>query len=137
MGIAGGAGGALIGGLLWGGVSIATNFEIGYVAIAVGWLAGQGVVFATGGKRGTELQIIAALCSIFGLLVGKYLSFGGAVMDYMKTEEGVEVGYAVLFSVELMTTFAESLGEMLSPFDLLWIFLALGIAWRTPARSSI
>lgn len=40
--LAGGAGAAIIGGVIWGLIVIATNYEVGFMAIGLGLLAGYG-----------------------------------------------------------------------------------------------
>src|SRR5262245_48858282 len=53
---AGGLGGALVGAAVWAGVAIVTNFEVGYIAVLVGFLAGLGVKIGAQPQRGAVLQ---------------------------------------------------------------------------------
>lgn len=65
--------GALIGACIWAGIAIATDgAEIGYVALLVGVLAGYGSKILSPGDI-VALGMTAALCSIFGVLAGKYI----------------------------------------------------------------
>ena len=64
------AGGALIGALLWAGIAYATGYEIGYVAWAIGGLAGGGMVL--GGGRGVAHAALAAGLALGGIAFGKY-----------------------------------------------------------------
>jgi hypothetical protein len=63
------AAGALLGALLWAGIARLTGYEIGYVAWAVGGLAGGGAVL--GGGRGTVVAAIAAVAALGGIAGGK------------------------------------------------------------------
>ena len=46
----------------------------------------------------------------------------------------MHIGY---FSGRMLQLFPDFLGKMLSPFDLLWVFLAVGAAYRGPAPKRI
>jgi hypothetical protein len=127
--VAMGALGALLGAGVWAAVLIITNFEIGYLAVLVGFLAGMGVKYGARGATGRQLQKVAVACTFVGLLATKYLVFA----HYLSAEaakEGVAFGY---FSPGMLMTFPRALVSMLSPFDLLWLFLAFSSAWRVPA----
>jgi hypothetical protein len=68
--IAGGVA-ALIGGGVWAGIAIATGgFEIGYVAWGVGLLCGF-AVSKLGRGHGTIFQVMAVVCSLVGIGIGK------------------------------------------------------------------
>jgi hypothetical protein len=136
--IGGGAAGALIGGIVWGLIASATGYEIGWVAWGDGWLAGFGVVLAARGQRGKPLQLVAAAAAVFGIFVGKYLTFFAAFKQYVGEEYGAEaVTQLSVFSVGVMQLFGSSLGLMLSGFDALWVILAVATAWGIPKAKSI
>lgn len=63
-------GGAFLGALIWAGIAYATGMEIGYVAWAVGGLAGGGMLL--GGGRGVGHAGIAAVLALVGIFGGKY-----------------------------------------------------------------
>ncbi len=120
--------GALIGAAIWAGIAVATDFEVGYVAVLVGFLAGQGVKLGARRARGPSLQRLAAGLAVFGLLAAKYLIIGFSAAE----------AYGVSpFDPVVATFFSENFSSMLSPFDLLWIFLAVGAAYRVPAPTSL
>ena len=58
--IIGGLIGALIGGGIWAAIALITDYEVGYVAIGIGFLAGGGVVLL-GKRRGPPYQLIAVV----------------------------------------------------------------------------
>lgn len=63
------AAGALVGALLWAGIARLLHVEIGYVAWAVGGLAGGGAVL--GGGRTTMHAVAAAVIALGGIVGGK------------------------------------------------------------------
>jgi hypothetical protein len=131
--IAMGALGALVGAGVWAAVLIATDVEIGYLAVLVGFLAGYGVKYGARGGTGRQLQQVAVACTFFGLVATKYFVFAHFVsVDAAK--DGIQVGY---FSLGVILTFPRALFSMLSMFDLLWLFLAFSSAWRVPAAPRV
>jgi hypothetical protein len=69
--------GAVLGGALgiaiWWGVTVYTHVAFGLVAVAIGWLAGQGAVRFAGEKRSVGLQAIAVAVSLASFAVASYL----------------------------------------------------------------
>ena len=137
--ILGGVLAAVIGGAIWAGIVIWTDREIGYIALGVGALCGLGVVLFTGGKKGFPLQVIAAVTSVLGILIGKYGFFHHYFQQALLQEEnGAEVAAEYgLFSSNMMQAFAESLPEMMGGYDLLWVGLAVFTAWSIPKASGL
>jgi hypothetical protein len=56
-----GAGGAIVGLILYSVVGIVTGFTIGYVSLAVGWLVGKAMHMGSGGIGGRRYQIAAVI----------------------------------------------------------------------------
>lgn len=69
--------GALVGGALgvvaWWGFTVVTNYALGLVAIAIGFLVGQGAMRFAGGKRTVGLQIMAVVIAAAAFFVAIYL----------------------------------------------------------------
>jgi hypothetical protein len=136
--ILGGLLAAIIGGAVWGGIAIFTGYEVGYVALGVGFLCGLGVVLFTGGKKGMPLQMIAVVTSVLGIVIGKYMSFFDAVKGVVAEERGAEaVATMSMFSMEMVQFFGENITAMASGFDALWIILAVYTAWSIPKASGL
>jgi hypothetical protein len=68
-----GVGAAVISALLWYAVVVITDYQLGIVAIAVGWLVAQAVILGSGRKRGPVVQLISVLAIIFAMALGEYL----------------------------------------------------------------
>lgn len=63
---------AIIAGIVWFFFSILTGYQIGYIAIGVGFLIGWAVILGSGKKRGPVLQMISALMTLVTLFVSEY-----------------------------------------------------------------
>ena len=126
--IAVGLGAAIVGGVVWGLIVKISDYEIGIIAWGIGFLAGTAVVLATRGAKSRPLQVIAVVCALVGVLLGKYLSFAFSVQD-----EAEALGFSIgLLSSEMFRIFRENLDDVFGLFDLLWIGLAVFTAWRVP-----
>lgn len=146
--ILGGCAAAIVAGITWGLIVIWANYEIGIVAIGVGILAGYGVFWATGKKRGQSLQLIASATSILGIFIGKYIIFyhffRKGAEEYIKAhpEEfdaplSEVMNQFSLFSSRVISSFFSNISEMLSGYDILWIILAIGAAYKIPAMLKV
>lgn len=133
LALVGGLVGAIAGGIAWGSLVRSIDTELGIAAIAVGILAGFGVAILSRGKRGTPLQVIAALAAALGILWGKYFAFVLAGRDVLKEEFGVGSEALPFFSGDTFSLFTETFPELFSGFDVAWIAFAVYTAWRIPA----
>jgi hypothetical protein len=124
---------ALVGGVAWALIVRSTEYEIGLVAWAIGWLAGSAALAAGRGVRGFPVQAAAVVAALVGILLGKYLSYAWALQDAAE-EQGVSFG---LFSSEIRTFFREDLGDVFGWIDLLFVGLAVYTAWRIPSRPAL
>ena len=129
MGIVGGVLAALIGGLIWGYVVKLTGYEIGYMAWGIGVLCGFAVLLFAGGKKGLPLQIIAVLCSVLGIALGQYASFVFELRAYGAEHGMPQLAEVPFFSVPVFKLFLSALKDLFSPFQILWVVLAVGSAW--------
>jgi hypothetical protein len=130
----GGLGGAALGAAGWAAVAIATDYEIGFIAVAVGYLAGLGVKLGARGKRGGGLPHVAAAAAVLGLLLAKYFVFLHYVAAAARQEGG---GGWLTVGIASVVLFPTLLVRVASPFDLLWVVLAIGAAWRAPAAPAV
>lgn len=60
-----------VGGMIWAAVVVKTGYEIGYIAVAVGWLAGVGAKL--GSRNGEDYGGVAALTAVLGIVLAKVL----------------------------------------------------------------
>jgi hypothetical protein len=137
-GLAGGIVAAIVGGVVWGLIVILTEYEVGFVAWGIGFLAGFLVVRFAGGRKGVPLQAIAIVSSLVGIVLGKYISYvyflKEAVREQISEEAADSIGY---FDTDVMSAFREDFSNVFGGFDLLWAGLAIFTAWRMTRPSGI
>ena len=123
---------AIVGGVVWGLIVRQTDYEIGIVAWAIGFLAGTAAALVARESRGVPLQVAAVAAALIGILLGKYLGYAWAA------EQALE---PLGFEVDILTTgmvraFRDDLEVVFGWFDLLWVGLAVFTAWRTTMPSA-
>jgi hypothetical protein len=107
---------ALAAAIIWAAITAATNFQIGYMAIGVGFAVAFAVrVFSHGNKM---TAYISGVLSLAGCLLGNYL----AAVAITAQHEHVAVVDA---SFRLLPVFFQVLGDTFSPMDI--VFYALGV----------
>ena len=129
--ILGGLVASLIAGFIWGGIILATGYELGIVAWGVGVAVGYGVLIFSKGECGFPQKVAAVGFSFFGILVGKYFTFYVMLKEAVGAEFGPEtVEELSVLSPGLFFTYLANLGEVMGPYDLLWIALACISAYK-------
>lgn len=124
---------AVVGGVIWGLIVIATGYVIGFMAWGIGLMCGFAVVLFSKGKRGVSFQVIAVLSSVLGVLVAKYFTFFHYLKESVAKEYGAEAASNIsILSEKVIQFFIENIGSMVSGFDILWVILAVITAWRIP-----
>jgi hypothetical protein len=128
-----GAAVALVGGLLWAGVVIATRWDIGIVAWVVGAATGATVMRVFGGPVPGEARVAAGLMAAAAILVGKYVIF---VHDLKKAVNGLfgasglpapSVHY---LDTRQMGIFIHHFSSIVKPVYGLWLLCAFVAAMR-------
>lgn len=126
---------AVIGAVLWAYITVITEYEIGIVAWALGGFCGGAIYYATKRKKGLSLQLIAAVVSCIGIVLGKYLStvyFSQQFLDSFSAD--ITVNY---FDINVFTSFFQGWISAIGWYDILWICLAIGTAWKILQPSSL
>ncbi|OQB27019.1 MAG: hypothetical protein BWY10_01694 [Chloroflexi bacterium ADurb.Bin180] len=122
---------AVVGCVLWYAVVVITNYELGIVAIAIGWLIGTAVMFGAGRKRRRVLQIMAVLITLVALLFSEYLIVRHFAVKHL-TEQGY-TGIPLFLSPSIMMGLVVE-GIKASPTSLLFWAIALWQAFVTPTK---
>ncbi|WP_226535921.1 hypothetical protein [Fictibacillus halophilus] len=115
---------AVVGGAVWAVIAIMTEYEIGFVAWAIGGLAGYSVFYLAKGKVNTTHQVIAVIASLIGILLGKYFIFG---YFYTSSLSGI-------FGSEVVTLFQENISSFFGGMDFIFVLLAVVTAWQLPGK---
>ena len=118
LGILGGGIGALVGAALWALVTGITNFQIGFMAVGVGFLTGYGVrKFGQGVD--TTFGVVGAVLSLIGCLLGNLL-----VICIAGSKE-LGIGVFDLLGRITPSVYVDLLKETFSPIDLVFYALAV------------
>ena len=118
LAIAAGLGAAIAGAAVWAVITVASNYELGIMAIAVGFMVGKAVA-AVAHSRNPAFGVVGAVCSLVGCVLGNLLSgvgFIAAAQHMAYIDVLAKVGPEVAVRI-LSATF--------SPMDL--IFYAIGV----------
>lgn len=118
MGLIGGLVAAMIGAVLWAAITVATGWQIGFMAVGIGFLVGYAVSYL--GKGITPLfGYMGALLALLGCLVGNYLTIIGLVANKL------EMGYIETLTNLPMSLMQELMIENFSLIDLLFYGIAV------------
>jgi hypothetical protein len=118
---------ALAGALGWAAITLATNYQIGWMAVGVGVLVGLAVRQGKGIEK--RFGVAGAILALAGCLLGNFFVIVGLL------SEGLGIGY-----LEALQTvdFAEVPNVMIesgSPIDLLFFAIALHQGYRISFRN--
>ena len=146
-GVIGGAIGAVLATALWYGVVTVTHWQIGFVAVAVGFVVAQGVVFGAGRHPSILLVPVSVAFTLVALLVSEYfiarflINEGLAEFQSLLGTtgyEGIEMDYAAFQSwfrtatpVDIVRSSLES-----DPLTLLFWAIAGWEAFIIPMRAA-
>lgn len=73
LGIVAGLGGAIIGAVAWAAITVSTGYQMGWIAIGVGFLVGIAVRIAGKGLD-NSFGIAGAVFALFGCVLGNFLT---------------------------------------------------------------
>lgn len=135
-----GTGTALVSALVWFGLIIATEKEMGLIALGVGWLIGWAVYL--GGWQGKKTQIAGCVLSLLAVVLGKFLYVYWITPDIMRAI--MEKSPELAKNVEIKRSF--SLAAMIFlpylkvSFSMANVIFLLGAAyegWIVPKRCAV
>lgn len=127
---------AFVCGGVWAWLTLTIGYEIGYMAVGVGLLCGFAVVLV-GKGRGLWFQLTAVLSSLLSVLIAKYMIFFYVASDIWNDQNSVDTGTKLtLFSAEVMQEFVADFTQLFGRYDLLWMLIAVVIAWRVAQQWS-
>jgi hypothetical protein len=130
-GLLAGAGAALVGGLVWAGVVIATHYDIGILAWVIGVATGTAIVRISGGPVETVSRVLAGVFAAGGIMVGKYVIFVHALRSAYRTAFGSLAPSPGYFDPHQVSLFLQHFGSVVRPIYALWVALAFFAAFRT------
>lgn len=126
-GSAAGIAASLVGAATWAGLTVATGYQIGFMAIGVGFLVGYAV--RLGGKGVTStFGFVGAFSALLGCALGNLL----AVTTFVANDEGM--GLLEALPQLTPTLAAELMIATFSPMDLLFYGIAIYEGYRLSFR---
>jgi len=127
LALLGGAVAACAGAIFWAIITVATNHQIGYMAIALGFLVGYTVRFAGKGMD-ISFGILGGILAFAGCLMGNLFTLVG----FIANDEGL--GYMqVLLGIDYSLV-PQAMIATFSPIDLLFYGLAIYEGYRFSFR---
>lgn len=118
---------AVVGGFAWAAVTVLTEYQIGFMAIGVGFLVGFAMRFG----KGIEpiFGYVGGALALVGCLLGNLFALIGFIADY----EELSIGETL--AVLNYSYLPEGMLEMASPIDLLFYALAAWAGHKYAFRS--
>jgi hypothetical protein len=123
MGVVGGLMGMVIGAVLWAVITVVTDYQIGWMAIGVGFLVGLGVQLLGKGLS-SSFGVAAAVLAGVGCLLGNFL----VIIGFVSQEFGLT--YGEIFAELDGATMVELMTATFQPMDLLFYGLAIYTGYR-------
>ena len=121
--------GAAAAGAIWHFIVVFTGYEIGYVAIGVGYCVGFAVHWGSGRKRGAVLQFLSAGLTLVTLLAASYFTFLHLLRKYL-LEQKMEGYTGQFFFISPLEP--DFLKGLVSPIGLVIWAIALYVAFSVP-----
>ena len=78
MGLIGGGVAMLVGALVWGAITYFTEYQVGWIAIGIGFLVGVAIRFFGKGKT-LIFGIAGAVLALIGCLLGNFIFYAGVI----------------------------------------------------------
>jgi hypothetical protein len=112
---------------IWYAVVVFTHFQVGIVAIAVGFLVGQGVVLGARGRSSIALVVASVVLTLAALVASEYL----IVAHFVGQDLDVQLDMAQPPDVILGVVYESVVADPLTlAFWAIALFQAVAIPWR-------
>lgn len=118
LAVAAGLGAAIAGAVVWAVITVATEYELGIMAVAVGFMVGKAIA-TVANSRNQAFGFVGAACSLVGCVLGNLFSGVGFAA------QGSNIGYFDALSRLDPSLAIQIMTATFSPMDL--IFYAIGI----------
>jgi len=126
-GVGAGVVAALLGAVLWAVLTVLTGYQIGWMAVGIGFLVGLAVRYFGKGVD-TSFAVVGAVLSLAGCVLGNVLS----VYGFASKELGIPLS-EVFGRIEPGVLF-QILKDTFSPIDLLFYGIAVYEGWKLSQR---
>jgi hypothetical protein len=134
LGTLGALAGAVLGAIAWGAITAATHFQIGYMAIGVGFLAGYGMRTLGGGRDRAD-GVVAGIVAFLGCVLGNLLT---VIIDFAPHDNA----HRGVMELTLLTLASPKIAWFLltqnfSVMDLVFYALAVYAGYRTALKPPV
>jgi hypothetical protein len=121
---------ALLAGLLWAGITVATGYNLGILAIFIGAATGFTAQLVAGAGIGGFERVLAGIFAAGAIILGDYVIFVHEFKNFLAAHAptGISAGY---FNSDEINEFVKHFGTYVHGMDWLWIALAAYAAIRT------
>jgi hypothetical protein len=121
---------ALLSGLLWAGIVIATGYNLGILAVFIGAATGLTAQLVAGAGIGGFERGVAGIFAAGAIILGDYVIIVHELKDFLAAHSAsvASVGY---FSGDQINDFVHHFGTYVHGFDWFWIAIAAYAAFRT------
>jgi hypothetical protein len=126
MGLIGGAVAMLVSAIVWGAVTYFTNYQIGYLAVGVGFLVGIAVKYFGRGKTAI-FGISSAILALMGTMLGNLMFYSGIIAKQESVPFLTVFFYFLTTPADLIGVFAAAFGFM----DIVFYVLAAYVGFTT------
>ena len=127
---------AVIAGAAWFLLTILTKYQVGYVAIGMGFIIGYAVIWGAGKKRGVSLQILSGAITLVTLLVSQYVLELYYIRKYLLEQKAEFPGYNGQW-IFVSPFSPEVLKDMFSPIGIFIWAIGIYFAYSLPKARSI
>ena len=108
---------AIVCALIWAAITVASGYQIGYMAIGLGFLVGK-VNHFTGRGNTIVFGVVGAVMALLGCVLGNYMTIIGF------TAGELNMGYIEAFNSFSFSTVFEAMKENFSVIDILFYGIA-------------
>jgi hypothetical protein len=121
--------GGVVGVLAWWGFTVLTHIGFGLIAVAIGFLVGQGAVYFTGGKRSKGLQLLSIAVALPSYAVATYLvNMTFVNRAFVESGETFRIG----FPPQSLELFFKVLAADFGVMDFVFLAIVVYEAWKIP-----
>ncbi len=121
--------GAIVGAIAWAAITAATSYQIGYMALGVGFLAGLGMRTLSGGRERAD-GVIAGVVAFLGCVLGNL----GAVGVTIAQHEHYPIAVVLLALARRPAFAVDALRADFNIMDVLFYAIAVYAGYRTALK---
>jgi hypothetical protein len=126
-----GLGASIISIFVWSLLTLLTNYQLGIIAVGVGWIIARAVVLGAGNKRGKILQVMSIGLTLITMAISQDL-VRHYYVDLVVSAQGINGIPLLLPLPDMFSIVVDSLAE--DPVTVLFWAIAIFEAFKIPAR---